>query len=201
MPLDAATRKWAYEDMPAYPEGDGHRREFIAGEFFEYRFSSSAHQELLGRLVLLLAQFSRAYGLGKVILGPVGVVLGIGDYVGPDLVFIRADRKDSIGRLAIEGPPDLIVEVAHEITEARDRGIKRERYAHYGVPEYWILDPARHQIEVYRSDDHLGTATVLSSGSFDWQPVAGGPSLTVDIEELFDDLEWVAGGGVLAEGA
>ena len=108
--------------------------------------------------------------------------------MAPDMVFVRAGRKKIVGELAIEGAPDLIVEVVHEVTELRDRGIKRERYAMYGVPEYWIVDPWRRQVDLYRLAADAEVPTTLTEGTLAWQPVPDGPILTVDVAELFDDL-------------
>lgn len=189
MPLDAATRRWAYEELPEFPEDDGYRYEYIAGERVVTRFSSPRHQEVIGRLLLLMYPFTKANQLGRVCLGPVDVVFAIGDLMAPDLAFVCRDRLDVVGKRAIEAPPDLIVEIVHEVTELRDRGIKRERYALYGVPEYWIVDPWRGQVDLYRLVEDADVPTTLTAGAFEWQPVRGGPALTIDLEELFKNLD------------
>lgn len=189
MPLDAATLRWAYEELPEFAEDDGHRYEYIAGELVVTRFSSIRHQEVVGRLVLLIQQFLTAHHLGRVYVGPVDVLFAIGDMMAPDLVFVRTERRGIISKRSVEGAPDLIVEVVHEVTEARDRGIKRERYAMYGVPEYWIVDPWKRQVDLYRLAEDAEVPTTLTAGTFDWRPVPQGPTLTIDITELFKDLD------------
>jgi Uma2 family endonuclease len=189
MPLDAATLRWAYEELPEFPEGDGHRYEYIAGELVVTRFSSPRHQEVIGRLLFLMHQLAKAHQLGRVCLGPVDIVFAIGDLMAPDLAFVRRDRLAIIGERAIEAPPDLIVEVVHEVTEVRDRGIKRERYALYGVPEYWIVDPWKGQVDLYRLAEDADVPTTLTAGTFEWRPVPEGPTLTIDVAELFQDLD------------
>jgi len=74
-------------------------------------------------------------------------------------------------------------------TASRDRGAKRERYAHYGVAEYWMLDPRKRRVEVRRCGDDAAAASVLATGTLDWQPVPGGPTLAIDIRALFRDLD------------
>jgi Uma2 family endonuclease len=51
-------------------------------------------------------------------------------------------------------PPDiaLLVEVS-DTTYRKDSGIKLRRYAHVQVPQYWIVNLERRQVEVYR-DPH-----------------------------------------------
>ena len=44
--------------------------------------------------------------------------------------------------------PNLVVEVLSRSTAARDRGRKREVFARFGVPEYWIIDPKAESVEI-----------------------------------------------------
>jgi Uma2 family endonuclease len=188
MPLDAATRRWAYV-RPEFTEHDGYRYEYIAGELVVTRFSSPRHQEVIGRLLFLMYPFAKAHQLGRVCLGPVDIVFAIGDLMAPDLAFVRRDRHAIISERAIEGPPDLIVEVVHGVTEDRDRGIKRERYALFGVPEYWIVDPWKAQVDLFRLSEGPESSTTLTAGTFEWRPVSDGPTLTIDVAELFKNLD------------
>jgi Uma2 family endonuclease len=117
------------------------------------------------------------------------VLFGEGDYLVPDLVWIRRERIGIISDRGIEGAPDLIVEVASPATADRDRGIKRERYANYGVPHYWIVDPRQRHVEVYRMLEDPNGPRVVARESFTWTPVPGGPVLEVDVPELFSGLD------------
>jgi Uma2 family endonuclease len=49
----------------------------------------------------------------------------------------------------IRHAPDLCVEVLSPSTTVTDRGKKMQMFARYGVPEYWIVDPAAETIEIY----------------------------------------------------
>jgi Uma2 family endonuclease len=86
----------------------------------------------------------------------------------------------------IEGPPDLVVEVLSPSTAARDRGIKLERYRHFGVPEYWLVDPEENTIDVWtlaqgsREPTVYGPASVLV-----WTPATGGTTLEIRPAEVF----------------
>ncbi len=56
----------------------------------------------------------------------------------PNLVYHRNGYVISeVGK-----PPDLVLEVGSESTGSRDYTDKRERYAGYGVREYWRFDPS-----------------------------------------------------------
>ena len=68
----------------------------------------------------------------------------------PDLVYIERTRREIVSERAIEGAPMLVVEVLSPSTDARDRGVKQALYARYGVPFYWIVDPAAGTVQALR---------------------------------------------------
>lgn len=51
--------------------------------------------------------------------------------------------------LAISDTPRLVVEVLSMSTEKYDRTRKMEIYAKVGVPEYWLVDWRKKEIEIY----------------------------------------------------
>jgi Uma2 family endonuclease len=188
MATTPAFRTWTYEEFAQLPN-DGNRYEVIAGELVVSPSPNMPHQELVARLFLLLRVFADAHKLGRVALGPSDVLFGPGDYLVPDLLFVRRDRHGIISKRGIEGAPDLVIEVLSGSTSFRDRGIKLQRYAHFGVPDYWIVDPRKEQIEVYRPAEDAANAIVLASGLLEWRPAPEGPALEIDVVELFRDLD------------
>lgn len=133
--------------------------------------------------------FIRDNKLGEGLLGPIDVLFGDGDYAEPDFVFVRRERIGMITDRGIECAPDLIVEVASPATADRDKGIKREMYAWYGVPHYWIVDPDQRAVEVYRMLQDPVNPAVIARESFTWQPEPGGAVLEVDVPELFSRMD------------
>jgi Uma2 family endonuclease len=127
----------------------------------------------------------REHDLGRLLPGPIDVLFGEGDYLQPDLVFMRRDRAHLMSPRGIEGPPDLVVEILSPSTAHRDRGIKLERYRHFGVPEYWIVDLDARAIEVWRLGAGAQTAERAIEGEvLTWTPVSGRPTLDVQVTEL-----------------
>lgn len=78
-----------------------------------------------------------------------------------------------------------MVEVASESTAERDRGIKRRRYAHFGVPEYWIIDQTAGTVEVYRLALDPGKPKVIRD-TLRWTPLPEGPTLEFGIAAILD---------------
>jgi Uma2 family endonuclease len=82
----------------------------------------------------------------------------------PDVLFISGARLDIVKEEAIEGPPDLVVEVLSPSTFYKDLRRKMTAYAQFGVQEYWIVDAETQTIELYaRRDDKLELARKFSS--------------------------------------
>ena len=80
---------------------------------------------------------------------PVDVILSKRDTRQPDILMIHRSRKHIIEKHAIVGPPDLVIEILSPSTAKKDRTKKKDGYARFGVPEYWIVDPYHLTIEQY----------------------------------------------------
>lgn len=188
MATHPARRGWSYAEFARLPD-DGNRYEIIDGELCVTPAPRPLHQEMVGRLLETLRPFVRVHGLGRVYPGPIDVLLAEGDYLTPDLVFVRQEQLPTVTDRGVESPPDLVIEVISPSTALRDRGLKRERYARFGVPEYWVVDTQFNRVEVYHPGEDVSDPDVFSSGHLVWRPVDGGPELQIDIDELFSDLD------------
>jgi Uma2 family endonuclease len=97
-----------------------------------------------------LQSFVSERNLGEVFYAPVDVVFGEHDIVQPDLLFVRRENAGIVGQQAVEGTPDLIIEILSPGSLHLDRHRKRALYERVGVPEFWLVDPANRAIEVFR---------------------------------------------------
>jgi Uma2 family endonuclease len=141
--------RFVADDIWDAPE-DGNIYEVIDGELYVSPAPSSRHQHAITVLVGYLYPYIYSRGLGKIFTAPIGVVLGVGSGVEPDLVFISRERLGIVSERGIEGAPDLVVEVLSPRTESRDRGIKMRQYAAAGVPHYRLLAGRTSSLEAYR---------------------------------------------------
>ena len=156
--------RWQSADLERLPD-NCNRYEIIDGELLVTRAPHWKHQKVITRLIQSLGIWSSQTNLGEVVTTP-GLVFTDDDNVIPDLVWISTDRLarvlDESGHLL--AAPELVVEVlsAGSDNERRDsatrtlceREVKRKLYAIRGVPEYWIVDWRRQQIEIFRRDDY-----------------------------------------------
>ena len=175
-------------DYFATPEGE--RWELIDGVLYHMAAAPSIkHQIVSKNLVILIDPHVVEGQLGLLLYAPCAVILPGESAVEPDLLFVRAERRDIITPRACEGPPDFIVEILSPSNSAHDLAIKRELYARHAVPEYWIVDPIdetvlkltepfiRQSRGAYAAEAAYGATDFLSSDS-----VTG---LTVTVADIF----------------
>lgn len=129
------------------------RVELLEGEVVMSPAPRPMHQYTLRKLVRLLDNYATEHGLGDVLFAPIGVRLAGDVFVQPDLLFLRQERVAAVvGETYLEGVPDFIAEILSPGTAHYDRHTKLLLYAHYGVAEYWIVDPENKVIEVFILD-------------------------------------------------
>jgi Uma2 family endonuclease len=128
---------------------DSNRYEVIDGKLYVTPAPVPEHQSASGNLFGLIWTHVRQHKLGRIWAAPVGVVLDRLTAVQPDLVYLSNARREIVSERAVEGAPDLVVEVLSPGTRARDRGIKLRRYAEAGIPHYWIVDARSRTLEAY----------------------------------------------------
>ena len=79
--------------------------------------------------------------------GDVDTIFGEFDVRRPDLIYFSKDRLHLIGEKAMEGPPDLCVEIISPSSSVIDRKEKFKQYEKGKVAHYWIVDPKLKTIE------------------------------------------------------
>jgi Uma2 family endonuclease len=174
-------RAYTYTELLEFPE-DNFRREIIDGELIVSGAPVTRHQAISIRLSAAIFNQIEATGGGHVFTAPLNVVLSPRDVVQPDLLVILDSQRDIIADTDIQGVPALLVEILSQ--PRMDRLRKRDLYARFAVPEYWILDPDADRVEVYRHD---GTGfpkpQILERGDIlEYGPL---PGLRIDLSALF----------------
>ena len=177
------TQPLTCDDLWRIREASAERLEIIDGELFATPSPWLMHQEMLGRLLMLATRVVDEPGLGITLLAMLDVRLANDTVVQPDLIITLADRYSIIKEWGLDGAPSLLAEIAWSPTDYRDRGIKREIYALYAVPEYWLIDPEHHCITVC-SDPH-GDEYRSQIVTNDTAVSATIPGLSVDLGDLF----------------
>ena len=125
--------------------------EWVDGEVIVLSLASDRHQDLVRFLTAVLSVFTETRELGIVRPAPFQMKLEQGRE--PDVLFVAHEHLDRLKENYLDGPADLVIEIASPDSVERDRGSKFVEYEAGGVREYWLIDPLRERAEFYRLDE------------------------------------------------
>ena len=180
--VEAVKRPISYADLQRMPD-DGNRYELYDGELWVVPAPLPIHQVVAQRLFLALHEAAKQEG-GAAFIAPFDVVLSEYNVVQPDVLYFG---PEAAGRIKVDEhvrfPPDAAFEVLSPSTARNDRGRKRMLMARYRVPEYWVIDPRAHVIEVSRlGEDGYGEPSRIPAGRCASAVIHG---FEIDLAELF----------------
>ena len=183
IPYGEATKNlYTIQDIEALPEDV--RAELIDGQIYYMTPPVRIHQEIITEVLVAVHSYIKAHkGDCKIYPAPLGVYLNgeTGrDLLEPDLVLIcNHDRLHDKGCM---GAPDWVMEVISPSTRSRDYAIKLFKYRTAGVREYWIVNPEKEIIHVYRFDQNPEVVDVYR---FDEEvPFSIFPDLSIRLSDL-----------------
>ncbi len=194
-----ARRTYTLADMVALPD-DSLIYEILGGDLVVRNVPDIDHAYLIIEMILFLGQAQDA-GFGFVFTDPRAVALdypergeAAEDVTHPDVFFLRSGREHLNGQHAVEGVPDLVVEMLSRTTRAEHRrgGAKWDAYERHGVPYYWQLDSQRRIVAQYSIDGEpyvagrYGVPTILNERDVLTSPLF--PSLTVPVRRVFRNV-------------
>lgn len=174
---------FSYEDLASIPDDDK-RRELIDGDLFVTPSPTTGHQTVSRLLLFELMTALERTGLAKVFSAPTDVIFDDTNVVVPDLVIVGRDRQHIVTKRAIEGVPDIVVEILSPGTSERDRHYKRRLYEQFRVPEYWIVDPEYGSIVIFALiDSEYGIRARYDRASTLVCPIF--PTLAIELAPIF----------------
>ena len=175
-----------YDDFVLFPD-DGMRHELIDGEHYVTPSPNRKHQEIIGRLYLLIGNWLQRNDIGRLYLSPFDVVISRFDVVEPDLLYMSNERAALVLTDAnVQGVPELVIEVGSPSTRKRDETIKRRLYEKSGVSEYWVVDPELDVVRVYRAvGEGFGKPVEWSLEAGDVLTTPLLPGLELPLSEIF----------------
>lgn len=169
LPADPTTieRHWTQAEYRRLPEGPPYY-ELEEGELLEMVRPRGRHQKILRKLNVVLDFYLSGNPIGD-FWPEVAVDLTPTRTYIPDLSFLLAEHLDRfVEDIAIQGPPDLVIEIVSPSTAARDRSQKLRAYHRAGVPWYWLVESDTLIITEYRHtpDGYLVSQTVSATDEF-----------------------------------
>lgn len=172
----------AYLDVT---DGTNRRIELVDGRLEFLPMPTELHQALVGFLYHALLQFVTQGGSGIVPFPPLRVRVGPGQYREPDVLFLRTENARLRANRAWQGA-DLVMEVVSPDPKDRQRDYEAKplEYAAARISEYWIVDPERQVVTVYRLEgEHYAAHGEFGRGQRAASPLLDG--FVVDVTELF----------------
>ncbi|MEX2233989.1 MAG: Uma2 family endonuclease [Cyclobacteriaceae bacterium] len=140
------TKVWTLEDYLMLGEINT-PCQLINGELIMSPSPTPLHQRVSRKLFNLLEKYGN--NTGEVFYAPMDLYIDKQNVFQPDLIYISKAKSNIITQRAIEGVPDLIVEIISPSNIFTDRNTKKKVYQKIGVKEYWIVDPANQTLEIY----------------------------------------------------
>lgn len=174
--------EWTYSEYARFPD-DGNRYEVLDGEVLVTPAPTPGHQHVGAKLFMALWQYVDRHALG-IVLWDVDLLFASGHFLRPDMVFVPKEARSGITDRGVEAIPRLVVEIVSPSSSSIDRVKKPRRYADFGVPEYWVVDPATDSVCVYRLNDGMGAIDEFRDRLV-WQPNVAIPALEIRLAEVF----------------
>jgi Uma2 family endonuclease len=152
--VKAGSEPLTYKEYKTFPDNDGIRKEILEGELFMTPAPSIKHQIVSQQLFVILYNYIKKNGFGKIFYAPCDIVFSDINIVQPDLIFISKKNYEILTDLNIKGAPDLLIEILSPSTKENDRIFKKQIYEKFGVKEYWIVDPENESVEIWILKNH-----------------------------------------------
>jgi Uma2 family endonuclease len=184
MPVISTTKMTARQYLMLGEDPPGVRLELVNGEVAVSPSPRPRHSYPLLQLGNLLDRHIVDLDLG-LLIADCDTIFGEYDVRRPDLLFFTKARQHLVqADEAIDGPPDLCVEVTSPSSGTIDRKDKFKQYAEGGVAHYWILDPERESLEGFklRGKKYVATGNGEGSDSVTLPPF---PKLKIPLAKLW----------------
>lgn len=102
----------------------------------------------------------------------------------PDLMVVLDAKRHLLGQQRLEGPADLVVEIASSADPEIDLRRKLPRYREAGVPEMWLIDPYARSLRVEVLAPEGYRTRVLAAGRLDSAVL---PGFWIDVAWLWQE--------------
>jgi len=141
--------------------------EFLDGRIVMHSPASNHHEDLFLFLAVLFRSFTDEKG-GAVVRGSrYPMRLDPEWSPEPDVLVVREARQHLLTRKFLDGPADLVVEIASDSDPRLDYREKLPRYRAAGIEEIWIVDPFQHKLDVENKLADGYAARSLRAGRLD----------------------------------
>ena len=145
---------WIMTEDDYYALLDDIRAELIDGRLFYMESPSVDHQRIVVKLISQIDRYIEVHDGNCEVLPDLDTKLDTAEdtIVRPDISVIC--DPDKLTERRCEGAPDWIIEIVSPGNPKHGYLTKLELYQRTGVREYWIVDPRKKAVTVYRLDEN-----------------------------------------------
>jgi Uma2 family endonuclease len=138
--------------------------EYLDGRLVMHSPASDQHEDLFRFLLTLLSAYLDMTETGIIRGSRYRMRLDPRWSPEPDLLVIRENKRPLLGRHRLDGPADLVIEIASDSDPGLDVREKLPRYREAGIEEIWLLNPFERTLRVETKDPTGYTSRTLASG-------------------------------------
>jgi Uma2 family endonuclease len=174
-------RPFATEEDFYREAGEDSDWEYLDGRIVMHSPASDRHEDLFRFLLTLVSAYLDERGGGSVRGSRYPMRLDPRWSSEPDLLVVRSERRHLMGRTRLEGPADLVVEIASDSDPGLDVREKLPRYREAAIEEIWLVN---HFEGTVRAD------TKTASG-YDTRTLAEGRLASVVVPDFWIEASWL----------
>jgi Uma2 family endonuclease len=158
--------------------------ELIDGVVVERSMVQLDHEKLQGWLYIVLSLYVKARGLG-IVLGS-RTAVEINRFRGrlPDLLFVREERRNIVQQKAVQGAPDLVIEIVSPNDRASNVIALETDYRAIGVVEIVFIDQPRRRLRILRKQESDYAEEILTGGTLTLETLQ---AIQLPTEWLFEE--------------
>ena len=146
-------RNMSYETFLDADFGEKHV-EWVNGVVIEMPSIDERHDALIEFLRILFKIFLERTGGGRLVGDPMIMRLEkVPSSRAPDIQVLLPERLHQLKRKEVIGPANLVVEIVSPGSKRQDKVEKYREYELGGVPEYWIIDPEKHEPSFFQLNE------------------------------------------------
>ena len=138
--------------------------EYLDGRLVMHSPASDRHEDLFRFLLTLLSAYLDVRRAGVVRGSRYPMRLDARWSPEPDLLVVREGRRHLLGPNRLEGPADLVIEIASDSDPGLDAREKLPRYREAAIDEIWLVDPFQRTLHVETRSGGAYTARRVSGG-------------------------------------
>ena len=141
-------RPFATEEDFYREAGEDSDWEYLDGRIVMHSPASDRHEDLFRFLMILVGGFLDERGGGIIRGSRYPMRLDPRWSPEPDLLVVRSSRRHLLGKTRLEGPADLVIEIASDSDPGLDVREKLPRYREAGIEEIWLVNPFEGTVRV-----------------------------------------------------